>query len=221
SRRRHTRFSRDWSSDVCSSDLPGTAGRTAAGGAGRLACLPAQAPGPVHGGHPGLLAGRADGCGSDPPAGYTGQFRCAAAGGHPGAGQQCGGVRVAPSSVPGGQRMREHWKQALLEDLRRHGIVDDAAAAGVLQQGPAPWFVYLFAGLAAWLAASMLIISSAVMLAQDNALVAVLNGGVLLGLAVWLLRQPGIFLAQMGVALSLAGQGMLVYAASEIGFPGL
>src|SRR5690606_39293959 len=24
SRRRHTRFSRDWSSDVCSSDLPGT-----------------------------------------------------------------------------------------------------------------------------------------------------------------------------------------------------
>src|SRR5690606_40328673 len=26
SRRRHTRFSRDWSSDVCSSDLVGTAG---------------------------------------------------------------------------------------------------------------------------------------------------------------------------------------------------
>src|SRR5690606_41031521 len=27
SRRRHTRFSRDWSSDVCSSDLPKTLGR--------------------------------------------------------------------------------------------------------------------------------------------------------------------------------------------------
>src|SRR6266511_578322 len=27
SSRRHTRFSRDWSSDVCSSDLPGTRGR--------------------------------------------------------------------------------------------------------------------------------------------------------------------------------------------------
>src|SRR5690606_10009584 len=29
SRRRHTRFSRDWSSDVCSSDLPGTAAHVA------------------------------------------------------------------------------------------------------------------------------------------------------------------------------------------------
>src|SRR5690606_40677232 len=28
SRRRHTRFSRDWSSDVCSSDLGSSAGRT-------------------------------------------------------------------------------------------------------------------------------------------------------------------------------------------------
>src|SRR5690606_40534535 len=28
SRRRHTRFSRDWSSDVCSSDLPNGAGKT-------------------------------------------------------------------------------------------------------------------------------------------------------------------------------------------------
>src|SRR5690606_41209832 len=27
SRRRHTRFSRDWSSDVCSSDLPGRVGQ--------------------------------------------------------------------------------------------------------------------------------------------------------------------------------------------------
>src|SRR5690606_33825265 len=33
SRRRHTRFSRDWSSDVCSSDL-GAAGRGARGGRG-------------------------------------------------------------------------------------------------------------------------------------------------------------------------------------------
>src|SRR2546429_8160958 len=29
SRRRHTRCSRDWSSDVCSSDLPGLGGKTA------------------------------------------------------------------------------------------------------------------------------------------------------------------------------------------------
>src|SRR5690606_40985227 len=33
SRRRHTRFSRDWSSDVCSSDLEGKAVAVAGGGA--------------------------------------------------------------------------------------------------------------------------------------------------------------------------------------------
>src|SRR5690606_31147107 len=135
--------------------------------------------------------------------------RSAAAGGHPGAGQQCGGVRVAPSSVPGGQRMRESWKQALLENLRQRGIVDEAAAAAVMQQSRAPWFVHLFAGRAAWLAALMLILGSAVALEQDSRFGATLIGPMLLGLAVWLLRQPGIFLAQMGLARSLVGQGML------------
>ncbi|MDY3197805.1 MAG: DUF4401 domain-containing protein, partial [Pseudomonadaceae bacterium] len=106
--------------------------------------------------------------------------------------------------------MRESWKQALLENLRQRGIVDEAAAAAVMQQSPAPWFVHLFAGLAAWLAALMLILSSALALAHDSLFGAILIGAMLLGLAVWLLRQPGIFLAQMGLALSLAGQGMLV-----------
>src|SRR5690606_6018594 len=140
----------------------------------------------------------------------------AAAGGHPGAGQQCGGVRVAPSSVPGGQRMRESWKQALLENLRQRGIVDETGAAAEMQQSPAPWFVHRFAGLAAWLAALMLILSSALALAHGGVFGAILIGAMLLGLAVWLLRQPGILLAQMGLALSLAGQGMLVYAVGEL-----
>ena len=112
--------------------------------------------------------------------------------------------------------MRESWKQALLENLRQRGIVDEAAAAAVMQQSPAPWFVHLFAGLAAWLAALMLILSSALALAHDSLFGAILIGAMLLGLAVWLLRQPGIFLAQMGLALSLAGQGMLVYAVGEL-----
>src|SRR5690606_40055839 len=37
SRRRHTRFSRDWSSDVCSSDLPGDAGHPHVDARGDLA----------------------------------------------------------------------------------------------------------------------------------------------------------------------------------------
>src|SRR5690606_40092818 len=53
SRRRHTRFSRDWSSDVCSSDLPAAGGTAPAGGRGsrgrasgdpRKAKAPARSP---------------------------------------------------------------------------------------------------------------------------------------------------------------------------------
>src|SRR5690606_1641227 len=39
SRRRHTRFSRDWSSDVCSSDLFSTIGGNVATNAGGLCCV--------------------------------------------------------------------------------------------------------------------------------------------------------------------------------------
>jgi len=118
--------------------------------------------------------------------------------------------------------MSESWKQALLEELRQRGIVDEADAAAVIQQSPAPWFVHLFAGLAAWLAALMLTLSTALALAHDSLFGAILIGAMLLGLAVWLLRQSGIFLAQMGLALSLAGQGMLVYAVGDLsGFDGV
>src|SRR5690606_39337042 len=46
SRRRHTRFSRDWSSDVCSSDLPsGTAIKVQVNGSPGLSMLATSAPG--------------------------------------------------------------------------------------------------------------------------------------------------------------------------------
>src|SRR3712207_973711 len=53
SRRRHTRYWRDWSSDVCSSDLgPGGAGRRARRGADRAAAVPRRE---LHGRRPDLL----------------------------------------------------------------------------------------------------------------------------------------------------------------------
>src|SRR5690606_39863402 len=50
SRRRHTRFSRDWSSDVCSSDLAGSAGTVFGGGpaAALAAAAAAEAVGGVN-----------------------------------------------------------------------------------------------------------------------------------------------------------------------------
>src|SRR3989304_9248056 len=47
SRRRHTRCSRDWSSDVCSSDLP--AGDRKGADEGKHKCLPAKIPCDRHG----------------------------------------------------------------------------------------------------------------------------------------------------------------------------
>src|SRR5690606_40541427 len=61
SRRRHTRFSRDWSSDVCSSDLPARLGVGAGGEEER--CEEREAGGEAHGSGaaavPGALLGRA------------------------------------------------------------------------------------------------------------------------------------------------------------------
>src|SRR5690606_40226803 len=55
SRRRHTRFSRDWSSDVCSSDLPSRPSSGAAGPSGTWLLVhpgagePGEPGGPEHG----------------------------------------------------------------------------------------------------------------------------------------------------------------------------
>src|SRR5690606_39939782 len=65
SRRRHTRFSRDWSSDVCSSDLAGAA-------AGRGAGAPWS---PAPGASPAAPAGRGAPAGRDEALGELPAFR--------------------------------------------------------------------------------------------------------------------------------------------------
>src|SRR5256886_12603528 len=115
SRRRHTRFDCDWSSDVCSSDLgaegENRAGARADGGAGRAA---------DHGGGAGEQ-GHPEGDGA-----RVGGERRGGAGGVVGAGGHLGGepnhdllVNRASSTVPGGSSLTTRSGSRSLADVAR------------------------------------------------------------------------------------------------------
>ena len=113
--------------------------------------------------------------------------------------------------------------RALADDLRQRRIMDEAAVNRLLQRERSPWYVVLLSGLAAWLAALLLFGSTLFTLIDDSALAAGIAGSLLLGVAVGLLRQSGIFVSQLGLALSLLGQGLLLLAISRqdmISLPG-
>lgn len=107
-------------------------------------------------------------------------------------------------------------KQALSDSLRQQRIVSEAAALRLAQEDTSPWFIGLLSGLAAWLAALLLTVSLLFTFIEDSPLGAALGGILLLGLAIWLLQRPGAFTQQLGLALSLVGQGLLVLAVSQL-----
>lgn len=111
--------------------------------------------------------------------------------------------------------MNRAWKQALLDGLRQQRILGEPAAQRLQQQDAVPWFMGLLSGGAAWLAALLLTVSMLLML-DGSPLAAGIVGVVVLGVAVGLLRRPGVFVSQFGLALSLVGQGMLVLAISQL-----
>lgn len=113
--------------------------------------------------------------------------------------------------------MNGPWKQALLGQLRERRILDEPGILRLRQWERGPWYAVLLSGLAAWLAALLLVGGTLVTLLDESPLAAGVAGLLLLGLAVWLLRQPGVFVSQLGLALSLTGQAMLVLAASQTG----
>lgn len=112
--------------------------------------------------------------------------------------------------------MSELWKRTLQDELRQRRILDESALQRLQQQVGAPWFMTLLSGLAAWLAAVLLIGSTLFTIIDDSALAGAFTGALLLGLAVWLLRQTGVFVSQLGLALSLVGQGLLVLAVEQL-----
>ena len=112
--------------------------------------------------------------------------------------------------------MNRSEQQLLLSELRQRRIMSaDQALPAETGQEP-PWYVVAMAGFAAWLAALLLWAAWAMTNLGDLPLLNLLVATVLLLAAVRLLRSAGDFAAQLGLALSLFGQGLLVFFMSEL-----
>ena len=112
--------------------------------------------------------------------------------------------------------MSRPWKQVLLDGLRQQRILDEPAALRLVQQEAAPKYVAYLSGMAAWFASSFMLVSLVFTFFIDSPPVTAIGGVLLLGGAIWLLRRPEIFARQMGLALSLIAQGMLVLAVLQL-----
>ena len=112
--------------------------------------------------------------------------------------------------------MSRPWKQVLLDGLRQQRILDESAALRLVQQQAAPKYVAYLSGMAAWFASSFMLVSLFFTFVIDSPPVTAIGGVLLLGGAIWLLRRPEMFVRQMGLALSLMAQGMLVLAVLQI-----
>lgn len=107
-------------------------------------------------------------------------------------------------------------QHGLLQRLQQHGTVS-AEQAQALARSHTPWWLQILLAFAAWFA-SLLIMSSLlgpVLALTDEALVRLIAGGVLLGLAVFLHRQQQVFLQHMALAFALAAQGIWVFSAAD------
>ena len=111
---------------------------------------------------------------------------------------------------------RERGGSGSLADLLcERGIVDEAERQALSARTPGPWWLMLLQALAAWFA-SLLIVSALVLpvIGRGSAGAGVVGGALCIA-AVALCRRGGLFADQMGLALSLAGQGLLVWTAGE------
>lgn len=111
--------------------------------------------------------------------------------------------------------MNTPWKQALLDDLLQQQVIQQDGYALLHREEGAPWYVMLLSAIAAWFAA-MLLLGAWVMMTDASPLPSTFAGAILLLSAIWLLRSSGAFAVQLGLALSLYGQAMLVFSIIEL-----
>ncbi|SDS50779.1 protein of unknown function [Halopseudomonas litoralis] len=108
------------------------------------------------------------------------------------------------------------WKQVLLDELVQRQVLQPDAQARLQFEEDAPWYVMILSAIAAWFAAMMLLGAWTIM-TDASPLPSMLAAAILLLSAIWLLRGSGAFVMQLGLALSLLGQAMLVFAIIELG----
>ena len=110
-----------------------------------------------------------------------------------------------------------HVVRRLWQDLAARGLVQGQPQAA---QGRTPWAVRLLMGLAGWLGAVVFLaflLGSVFVAARDNATAMALCGAAMIALAAVLYRRraAATALEPFALAVSLSGQGLLVYGASQ------
>lgn len=114
----------------------------------------------------------------------------------------------------------------LLHELQRRGLVplSDAGAIGAMGldggHGTAqarPWYIALLLGVSGWLAGLFLLGFVAMLFRPDSAAGAAVAGAVLLAAAWGLFKadREGAFLTQFALALSIAGQCLVLFAMNQ------
>ena len=110
--------------------------------------------------------------------------------------------------------------QALLSELQTRGLAAADAhtaaheANAVLDR---PWYIGLLLGVSGWLAGLFLLGFVALLFQPDKAPQAAITGAVLLGAAWGLFKadRDGAFVTQLALALSIAGQCLMLFAMNE------
>ena len=100
--------------------------------------------------------------------------------------------------------------EALLQELRARGLVAEglAAAEPARQDADRPWYVSLLLGTAGWVAGIFVLIIAFMLFKFDSGASAFVIGIVLMAAAWGLFKadREGVFVAQLALALSIAGQ---------------
>jgi hypothetical protein len=111
----------------------------------------------------------------------------------------------------------------VLKGLQTAGVIGPDEAAEFAADMPPPSWLVISQGIAAWIASLMILSAFFVPLLAfgDGPLVRGLGGAALTAAAIWLVRRDEIFASHLGLALSLAGQALLVSAiAGDVDWPG-
>lgn len=109
---------------------------------------------------------------------------------------------------------------ALLNELQSRGLVATDAPNAAADTRPAhdrPWYIGLLLGASGWLAGLFLLGFVALLFSPDKPPEAALTGAGLLAAAWGLFKadRDGAFMAQLALALSIAGQCLLLFAMNE------
>ena len=115
--------------------------------------------------------------------------------------------------------MKHDGLQELLEQLQTQLDLGEDQRDRLLAGSQAPWWLSALLGLAAWFSAFFFILAflGPWLLLIEGPVGRGLAGVLLLLAALWLFRRGQPFANQIGLALSLTGQGLLVYVLAEHG----